>query len=398
MHVFPDMASNNSTLPPHCNACSLLSCCGGIDGQMVFGGCFSACRDSCDPDKCDYVCPEKWADLCLALAQTGSNDPAAHRGSQDNPGPSLPWFMPQIWHASGRNRPLRAPAVAVPLHRLLRGRRGRSVGLTITCQSELRRRYRLSAETTLVLLGSGLDSAIERLWHHHLSSALPERIAKLGVALVTSPNFSFFLDAPRTHTMYNFRRIAQFSDLLAGHGIKVAPHVNAQTQADWANWTAYFADRPGLAFVAKEFQTGLKDPTVARRHIERIANMEQTLGRSLHFIAIGGPRYAHDLHERFRRYTIISAHPFQKTNHRQRAVLREGVGRCSWISFSTRPDEPLDDLLEHNLTAYSTMLDRRRRSSLPHRRDPRSLLTNGRILDRNGTPYLPAFDPGIMPP
>jgi len=262
----------------------------------------------------------------------------------------------------------------------------------------MRARYRLSAETTLLLLGSGLDRAIERLWHHHVVSDLPERIADLRVALITSPNFSFFLDAPRTHTLYNFRRIAQFSDLLARHGAKVAPHINAQTETDWANWAAYFADRPGLSFVAKEFQTGLRDPNVARRHIERIADIEQRLGRSLHIIAIGGPRYARDLHLRFERYTIISAHPFQKTNKRQRAVMREGDGRCCWIPSRTRPDEPLDALLEHNLTAYTTMLDRRRRSSVPYRKDPRSLPTSVRILDRNNGPYFPAFDPGIMPP
>ena len=114
---------------------------------------------------------------------------------------------------------------------------------------------------------------LNRTWAHQGSPSqarddrihLAEIFADLDIAAITPPNFSFFLDVPRPHSLYNRKRMLRVADEFLRHGIPVAPHLNATNEADWDFWISLFRDSPELSVYCKEFQTG----NHLKQHYER---------------------------------------------------------------------------------------------------------------------------------
>jgi hypothetical protein len=98
--------------------------------------------------------------------------------------------------------------------------------------------------------------------------------------------------------------------------------------------------------VGKEFQTGGKRQRVGEWHIQRLLELQERLGRSLHLVAIGGRRYS--MLRRFPwKVTIIDSVPFMRTMHRRQLTTN------GWQVTLMPKKAPLDDLLHHNITAYA---------------------------------------------
>ena len=111
----------------------------------------------------------------------------------------LPPVVPLIYHGYRRATPLDIPAAAIKLAQLFDRRTGAP---RFTSREELCRRFALSPSAALLVSGVDEDPVIERWW----GIGQPQRLAvieamkAIGVALVTSPNFSLCVDWPRTAT------------------------------------------------------------------------------------------------------------------------------------------------------------------------------------------------------
>jgi hypothetical protein len=81
-------------------------------------------------------------------------------------------------------------------------------------------------------------------------------LRSLGVTLVTTPNFSLFIDQPRWDDLHSQKRIMIVHEEFLSEGLPAALHVNARTERDWERWTEYIAARPELTHIAFEFATG----------------------------------------------------------------------------------------------------------------------------------------------
>ena len=77
---------------------------------------------------------------------------------------------------------------------------------------------------------------------HETAAAL----ARLGTIAMTVPNFSFFENAPRPHTLWNLKRMLIVAEELTTAGLPAVVHLNALTAADWKLWTHFLRVRPEI--------------------------------------------------------------------------------------------------------------------------------------------------------
>jgi hypothetical protein len=90
-----------------------------------------------------------------------------------------------------------------------------------------------------------------------------------------------------------------------------------------------------------------------------LVNLQQSTGRRLHPLIIGGTQFLEQVAKEFVTATFLDSTPFMKTVHRQAFRSMPPTGKQRWRKSPTAPDESLDKLLAHNLRCYSDWLDRR---------------------------------------
>lgn len=111
--------------------------------------------------------------------------------------------------------------------------------------------------------------------------------------------------------------------------------------------------------LAMEFQTGLRVKEKAVIYLQRLANLQQSLGRSLHLVAIGGTRYRMELRTLFGdSFTLTDATSFMKTFRRIKADGPQGEEK-----LKMRSEEDLADLLHANIIAREKRL--RKEATIP---------------------------------
>lgn len=334
--------------PLGCSGCAFLSTCGGLEGQQSMFGCFASCW-SCGvaEGKCDYACPRKpgfWRDW----AEVGGLNPRPRR-----PLPpldlKLPWYVPMVRHGYTRRDPLPVDLVALSTFDVLDS----------MCQprmdhaEDLRDRFLLAPLAQVMLVSVNPDRQVESFWAHRTAERLSS-LAQLGVAAMTTPNFSFFDDAPRLHSVRNFWRTLRAAEDLADAGIAPVLHVNAVCRADWRRWADVLRDNPGVSHVCKEFQTGLTDPYRAAEAIDGLRWLQDEVGRPLHPLIVGGRRVAHLVARHFAALTVVDSVPFLATVKRRR-IVAYGAALGQLVN-PTSPGEMLDKLLQDNVRTYTTLV------------------------------------------
>lgn len=246
--------------------------------------------------------------------------------------------------------------VAIQTYEVFRLRDGKYRAL---CDSpeEFRRAFQLHAKTRIVLLGTATDSALEKYWAYRRRDDAPRQIAKLNVECAIGPNFSFFLDAPRTDVLFNRKRQLLCLSELADAGINTVPHLNAVMPGDWEIWRQYLSRSDSVRFVAKEFQTGCKNRVEGVKAIECLARLQDQLGRELHPLAISGGQFTEEIATRFRTFSIIDSRPFMNAVFRQRAkIFAKGL---KWIKDPTLPGIGVDEHIKANISAYASWVKAR---------------------------------------
>jgi len=346
---------------PSCNGCQWRKDCGGFHNGRLIGNCF---EETCceftgkDKDKCNAVCPYK-NDFDDWLADT--------MGLQFDDLPTfaqpildLPVYIPVIDHRSRRVAPLNWPVVSLTTYNVLRMHRGSGEYRAVSNDPDsLRDHFLLGKDTKIVLRGVARDSQLERYWENHAAAAAPAQLARLNIHAVMGPNFSHFLDVPRTDHLFNKRRqLLCLSDLHAA-GMATVPHLNAVMPGDWRFWTTFLQRNSSVRVVAIEFQTGNKNPTQGKKAIEHLATVQNSIRRPLHPVLVGGAQYVEFVSTRFQQFTLTDSTPFIKALHRQKVSRTDG--KVAWKSRFRLDRQDVDELLIDNIRGYSDWIEERAR-------------------------------------
>lgn len=337
-----------------CRECGYRAQCGGLDDQQELYGCFLDCRASGSCDLHDWTCPCKVVQFHHRTAEVGSLSTASIGPLPQPQDISLPMYVPMVRHGHSRRQRLAVEVAALSPFDLLGLAEGKYTP-NVSSREHLLKRLRLSARARIMLVSVAKDPPLERYWHYRREHETTALLARLGPLAMTVPNFSFFLNAPRPHTLWNIKRMLLVAEEISAAGIPAIIHLNAVTTADWKFWTQFLRERPQIKFVAKEFQTGLKNPRLADAALSSLRALQDTLGRAIHPVIIGGRRLVPECARMFENFTIVDSTPFMKTVKRQLAYLQTD-GDVGWVPAPTPSGTPVDQLLSANIRTYEMSL------------------------------------------
>jgi hypothetical protein len=324
-----------------CQRCALLDLCGGTFSDP---DCFADCCN--EPTKCTTGCPR--SDHFAAVVQDAGGLETKRAWQITHSANDLPTYVPHIDNGYSRSMPLPSAYVALTTFDVVPPDSER----VFSGPEHLREHFRLLPDARVLLLSVGKDNRLERFWQYSESRRLAKYLATLGIAHITAPNFSFPLDVPRPEHLVNRMRSLRSAERLSGEGLSVIPHLNAFNQKDWDCWRDFLRDHPHITLIAQEFQTGLASRKKASWHVWRMCNLEQSLGRGLHLVAVGGRRHL-PLLVGLSGVTIVDSVPFVRACKRR--VLDHTSGR--WVINETPVGKPVDDLLRRNVAAYRSIVE-----------------------------------------
>jgi hypothetical protein len=324
-----------------CQGCPLFEICGGTFEDF---DCLAHC---CNEKKtCTTGCPR--SDNFAAVLQDAGGLTMKDSYDITQARDDLPAYIPLIHNGSSRSEPLDSPYVALTTFDVVSPRTSNLAPRP----GDLRKRFGVSSDARILLVSIGKDNRLEGHWQYEGSRRFAEHIAKLGVSHVTAPNFSFPLDVPRTEHLVNRARSLKSAERLAAAGASVIVHLNAYNENDWDSWHAFLRNHPHIVLIAQEFQTGLASRSRASWHIWHMRDLEQSLGRGLHLIAVAGRRHL-PLLAGLSRVTIVDSVPFMRACMRRRLDRAQG----KWIISKTPIGQPIDNLLRENVNAYRAAVE-----------------------------------------
>lgn len=337
-----------------CANCPDLGICGGLHVTSALYNCLDLCCGK--PEECDAVCRCNPEGFVRRLREVNGfrldNVPHAPKLSVL----PLPRVVPVVFHGSSRQVAFQGcPAVCLPLYAVVQRSLGKKTSAT---ESDLAKRFRISPNTIIILTGTATDPPLERWW-----ALGPRRLEairtlrELGVTLVTTPNFSLFVDQPRWDDLHSMKRIALVHAEFLKEGLPAALHVNARTEQDWSRWREYVSVRPEVTHVAFEFATGAGRADRISWQADQLVRLAATANRPLHLVLRGGLGVMPRLVATFRGVTLLETSAFIKTMKRKRAVATS-AGELEWRSSRTKPGEPLDALLADNWRVVSPFVTR----------------------------------------
>jgi hypothetical protein len=334
-----------------CATCPEYSICGGLKVSRPLFWCLDYC--CARPETCDVVCRNnlKFVDY---TREVGGFDLNTVCRSPQLAKPNIPSAIPMLFHGNSRSRPLRVTAVALPFARMFDRRTGE---VRFESRSELCTAFMIDSEATVILSGTDSDPPIENWWAlgRKTRAKIIHGLRKLGVAAMTSPNYSLFIDQPRWDDLHAMKRIAIVHSEILNEGLPVALHVNGRTESDFQRWTTYVRSRPEIQTLAYEFATGTG--WVGRRelHVRWLIDLALRVGRPLDLIVRGGIELLPALTGVFAQVTFIDTAAFMRSMKRRRAIVME-TGKLSWCPAPTEVGMPLDSLLDHNVTTVMTWI------------------------------------------
>lgn len=342
-----------------CSDCGFLEDCGGIEPERSLLNCFdlSYCKQTGnrqDCDSCRIVCPYSSV-FGKRLQEVGGLRFDSLAEIQQHP-VVLPQYIPVIYHGYIRSKPLNWSVVALDTYKVLRLKDGQYRALA-NDGDDLRRMFRLHPETKILLRGVAKDPPLERYWSYRRRDNVPEQIARLGIALAIGPNFSHFLDVPRTDNLFNRKRQLICLEELFHAGVSAVPHLSAAASGDWGFWHVYLRENCKISYVALEFQTGNKRASEGRKVIDRMAGIRDAIGRPLHPLIIGGAQFLEYVAARFDQFSLIDSEPFMKAVHRK--LFDRNAERRPWRDSWTLAGQNIDDIIAQNLVGYEHWINER---------------------------------------
>lgn len=326
-----------------CRDCFAHDKCGGLYAPGMLD-CLAYCCGQ--PAKCTYLCPKNERFLAVWRDTRGIEMKCSSLPQSAEP---LPLYVPLLQHGSRRHRLLQIQMAALTTFDVTR----RDETTRDMCRDgvTLRAKFKLHADTPLILSSISPDRRLEHYWRLRKYRRLIDGIKSIRPKHIIAPNFSLFRDIPRFDNLANIRRSLVCAEEFSQAGLSVIPYVAGVTEQDWRNWAAFLREHSEVVMVCKEFQTGASTRVKAEWHIQRLKELQQATGRALHLVAVGGRRVLSSL-QPFTHVTVIDSVPFMRTMHRRRLSIA-----ANWPMTQTEPNEPLDDLLQANITAYAARVE-----------------------------------------
>jgi hypothetical protein len=208
----------------------------------------------------------------------------------------------------------------------------------------------------IILTGVDHDARIEPWWSlGHARVAIIHSLVRLGIALVTTPNFSLLLDNPRPDDLHAMKRIAITFSEFQQEGLACALHPNGRTMRDFDRWAAFIATRPEISTLAYEFITGSGRSGRRQFHLDRLINIAKVAGRPLDIVVRGDPHIVLLLRAHYREVIYIDTTAFMKAQKR-RIAERSVNGALDWNRAYTEPGANLDHILRTNVEEQGAFL------------------------------------------
>lgn len=326
-----------------CGSCPDRPVCGGLQTETRFFDCLQLCCNQ--PADCDRVCLDHPDFVQRVREVEGFMLDNVPRGDELPP-PTLPPLVPILFAPPQVSVPLDLDAVCLPFHRLIDRRRCKARYQDI---EHLTESFRLHSNTTIIATGTDRDRPHERWWGMGVARRLDviRALKDSGVAMVTTPNFSVFIDRPRWDDLHAMKRIALVHEEFLRQGMPAALHVNGRTEADFERWSAYIAARPEITHIAYEFTTGTGHARRSALHAAWLEQLARAVGRPLHLLVRGGTNVLPQLHQAYSGITWLDTTLYMKTVHRRRGT-RSGATPIVWKAAPTRKGELLDGLWRDN--------------------------------------------------
>lgn len=348
--LWHDATRNASALG--CHDCPEKALCGGIHAAAPYFDCLTYCCGN--PDKCDTVCRgnPQFADRLWEVRSLDlGNVPRGPR----LPTPELRRVVPVFYHDSSREALATPGIAALILGRMFSRRTG---ALRFNSREELRAIYRLAPETELLVTGIGEDAPIERWWGLGMEkrASMIRTLRGAGVSLMTTPNYSVTVNAPRWDDLYAIKRIGLVYAEIIGEGMPTALHVNGRTDTDFKRWAEFIASRDEVTHVAYEFTTGTGWQRRRDDHANWLCGLARDVGRPLHLVVRGGNDLLMRFTTAFADVTVLETDSFMWAMKRQQAVLR-GNASIRRLPAPTEKGAPLDDLLAGNILVNRNRLE-----------------------------------------
>lgn len=328
-----------------CASCPQYRLCGGLHTEIRQFDCLAYCCGN--PSDCSKVCRRTPARFTQQIREIGGFDLENTPRASAVHVPSLPSFIPVLYHKGSRRESYNRNAVALSLYSLFDKRRG--IG-RFNSRESLCETYGLAYDTAIVLTGTDLDPPLERWWRYgeDRRRAAIAYLRRLGIVLATTPNFSLFANIPRWDDLHSIKRIAIIQSEFAQGGIAAALHVNGRTQRDFERWATFLRSRPEITHIAYEFGTGAGRAERIAQHVSWLVSVAQDVGRPLTLVVRGGVEILPKLASVYDRMIFLDTAVFMKTINRQRAVQTGNVG-LDWQPAPTPTGMALDKLFEENL-------------------------------------------------
>ncbi len=270
----------------------------------------------------------------------------------------LPRYIPvlQNWHLRPA-KPLAIDVVAIPLFEVFGRLPGGSYGARFPDGATLRRKFGLKDNARIILCGVDHDPPLETFWAKHRLPGVLDAFAALDLD-VSLPNFSFFTCVTGFQILRNRKRTLLCAERLSQAGSRVSLHLNANTDAHWAFWLNFLSQHPEVTCATVEFQTGaLLDQEFGRYTFNHIVNLQNQLGRPLHFLLVGAARFYSRAVAELKSFSLLDSRPFI-CSIKRKMLVRTGKGEYVWQTYPTRQGSSLAPLFEHNLKFYRGMLKR----------------------------------------
>jgi hypothetical protein len=337
----------NRDLPQQlgCAGCPDLVVCGGLRVEAPILDCHQLCSCARSGKRCFGVCRR---DPVMFVARVNEVKGFGFENvprSQSLPTRPLPAFAPVVYNGTDRNGVLKSEIVALPLLSLF----NRSSGTgKFEDRQELLDYFRLGAGTRIILTGIDNDIAIERWWSFADRPRLIRTLRRLGVEMVTAPNYSLFTDVTRLDNLHNLKRIAIAWSEFVREGMPCAFHLNGRTDRDWERLGDFVAGRDEITHVSVEFTTGGAGLNRGRYHRDALLAIAARAGRPLRLLMRGGRCHLPDLLRSFASVTVMDSDPYVRAKYRRRARLRIG-GDIEWALSPTPRGAYLDELLQSNV-------------------------------------------------
>lgn len=331
-----------------CRGCPLSEACGGLHISGPAFDCMSFC-DCEDPTSCDTVCFRNAGHFAARARDVQGFDlnqiPRLSRVSFV----PMHGHAPLLYHGSTRATRLSVPIIALSLYSVFDRRSGQ---MKYRSREELAAAFKFSSEARIVLSGTAPDGPLERWWKLPTRDQLIPEIRRLGIELVTAPNYSLFNDVPRPDNLYNMMRIMWTWAEFCGLGIPCALHINARTTHDYERWADIVAARGEVTHLSVEFATGAGFPSRIRWHAEQLCRLAARCSRPLQLVIRGGLEVLPILRAAYEGVLVIDTSPFIKTMRRQLEFLTNQLS-ISETPAPTAANAPLDELLDRNVRARS---------------------------------------------